>query len=214
MSVLYFFMAVLILRRDTKRLNLTFVGFYSLVGIAGTINFVYALLPQPSLVYILHFITYYLYCYAIVFLLLFVLILIKSEKTISLKIELIIMAIFAILLFAMWFIPGGITIDATTGWRPDWSWEFTIYAMAVCSGAIVPIIYYSIQTYRKFDNPQLKKKWLFFILGCCEFFYLYYGTTISNALAILEFRMLWAYISLISVPGLIFIYFGVGKQLK
>ena len=145
---------------------------------------------------------------------LFVLILLKSENVISLKIELSFLLIYAILLFILWFIPGGITIDETTGWKPVWSWGFTIYAMIVCSGVIIPTIIFSIQTYRKFDNTQLRKKWLFFIIGCIEFFYLYYGTTISNGLANPGFRTLWAYISLISVPGLIFIYFGVGKQLK
>ncbi len=217
MSFLYFFMASLILRRDTKRLNITLSFFYINIGVAGIINMIYApiqlYIGTNEIVYFLHFLTYYLYCTGLIFLLSFILILIKSERIISLKVEIGLIIIFLLFLLGMWFIPGGIEFNVYDG-KPHWSWTFGIYAMIVCSIVIAPTLVYSFQLYFKFDNDELKKKWRYFIIGVCAFFFLYYGTTLSNVLNDPVFRAIWSILGLFSLILLSFIYLGVGKQLK
>jgi len=217
MSFLYFFMAYLILRRDTKRLNLTLSSFYISIGIAGVLNMIYApmqiFMGTNEIVYLLHFITYYLYCSGLIFLLAFILILTKSERIISLKVEVSLILIFLLFLLGMWFIPGGIEFNEYDG-KPHWNWPFGIYAMIICSIVIIPTLFYSLQLYVKFDNEDLKKKWRYFIIGVCAFFFLYYGTTLSNVLNDPLFRTLWSILGLFSLILLSCIYLGVGKQLK
>ena len=217
MSFLYFFMAYLILRRGTKRLNLNLTAFYLSIGIAGVINMIYAPMqiffgPSHQIVYMLHFITYYLYCISLIFLLLFILIILKSDRVISLKVEILSISLFGLLLLGLWFIPGGIQFN-TYDAKPHWNWAFGIYSFIICSMVIIPTLYYSLVLYRKFDFEELQKKWRYFILGESAFFFLYYGTTLSNMLNDPGFRTLWSILGIFSLVLLSCIYLGVGKQL-
>jgi len=213
--VLFFlFMAYKTLKRGRKQVNMYLSCFYLCTSIAGTINIVYANIFEEIIVYILHFITYFILCLSLIFLLIFVLVLIIPENKINLKIQFIIIIGFVILVLIQLAIPNGITINATTNWKPNWAWGFFFYSIVICSVfTVFPTTFYSLKIYSKLENEYLKKKWKFFLAGVFAYFFLYYGTSLSNTLNDDVFRIIWSLLSLPTLISLYLIYHGVGKQL-
>jgi len=213
-GLFFLFMAYKILRREAKGINLILSGFYLFTGVGVIINIIYVNIYIESVVWVLHFITYFLLCLSLIFLLLFVLVLSKSEQVINLKIQLLLILIFSILILILLFIPDGIKINETTNWKPDWSIPFLIYSYIVCSSvAIGPSIFYALKIFQKIEHKKLKKKWKYFMIGISAYYFLYYGTSLSNTLADPTFRLIWSVISLPTLITLYFIYYGVAKQL-
>ena len=213
-GLFYLFIAYKILKRERKGLNLILSSFYICVAVAVILNVVYAFIFIEEIVYILHVITYYLLSFSLIFLLVFVLMLLKSEEVLTPKLQLVLVVMFGILLVGLLLIPNGVTINESTNWKPDWSWTYLLYSFSVCSlFAIFPTIYLSIKLYRKFEYKELKKKLKFFLIGISSYFFLYYGTSISNSLNNPTFRIIWSLLSLPTLVSLYFVYFGVAKNL-
>jgi hypothetical protein len=210
---IFLYLAYRILKRDKKGLSLILSCFYLSTTIGVVINIIYAFIYIETIVLILHFITYFFLCLSLIFLLLFVIVLMKSEKVITKKKQISILIIFCIALLVLLVFPNGITINVTTNWKPEWSWPFLIYSLIICTSVIVPTILYSIKLYLRFEHQELKKKWKYFLIGMFAYYFLYYGTSISNTLADNTFRIIWSILSLPSLIALYFIYYGVVKQL-
>ena len=214
-TVFFLYMAISVLRRGKKRPNLYLSGFYLLTAIGGLINIIYANIFVESIVYILHFITYYVLCYSLIFLLIFTLMILKPIARINTKLQITLLILVGIVLLGLLIIPGGIQINQSTNWKPNWSWGFFMYSVIVCSSIlIIPTSYYSIRIYSKFENQHLKKKWKYFLIGMIAYFFLYYGTSFSNTLNNDNFRLVWSLISLPTLIALYLIYYGVGRQLE
>lgn len=210
----YLFVWFKILKRETRGLNLILSNFYLFVAAGVIMNIIYVNIFNETVVHILHFITYYLLCLSLIFLFIFVLVLLKSENVITIQKQIILVLIFSILVFGLWFIPNGITIGPSTSWKPEWSWPFFLYSITVCSVfAIGPTIYYSLKVDKGFRLENLKRKWRYFLIGIGGYFFLYYGTSLSNTLADPLFRLVWSFLSLPCIASLYFIYYGVAKQL-
>ncbi len=214
-ALFFLYMAYLVLKRGKKAINLYLSSFYLSVTIGGVLNMIYANIFDPTIVFIMHFMTYYLFCFSMVFILIFVLILIKPANQINFRLQLLILIIFGLLILGLLFIPNGIIINATTNWKPNWSWVFFLYSFIICTIIIIfPTIYYSIKIYIKFESAYLKKKWKYFLIGIFAYFFLYYGTSLSNTLNHDTFRVIWSLISLPTLIALYLIYYGVGRQLE
>ncbi len=209
----FLFIAFRILRRESKGLNLIISCFYLSTTIGVVINIIYAFIFIEIIVFILHFLTYFFLCLSLMFLLIFLLVLMKSESIITKKVQAFLLIIFSAGLLGLLFIPGGITINESTNWKPEWSWPFLIYSFVICNSVILPTIFFSVKLYLKFEHIELKKKWKYFIVGMFAYYFVYYGTSISNTLADPTFRFIWSILSLPSLICLYFIYFGVVKQL-
>lgn len=214
-ALFFLYMAYIVLKRGKKRANLYLSGFYLSNTIGAIINIIYANIFEETIVYILHFATYYFLCFSLAFLLIFILILLKPPSKINKRIQFLFLLLFGLILLGLLFIPSGIIINQSTNWKPDWSWIFLICSIIVCSGmAIFPISYYSIKIYKKLGNVQLKRKWKYFLIGVSAYFSLYYGTSLSNTLNNDTFRFFWSLISLPTLISLYLIYHGVGRQLE
>ncbi|MBY9003816.1 MAG: hypothetical protein KGD73_07580 [Candidatus Lokiarchaeota archaeon] len=212
-GLFYLFIGYKIIKRDRKGTNIILSTYYFLIAIGAILNIIYVNIFNETIALVLHFTTYYLFCLSLIFLLLFVLILFKSEEIITFNKQVTIFTIFALLLIVLWFIPGGIKLNEVS-WKPEWSWSFFIYSIVICSSiAIGPTIYISFKIYRSFQKDVLKKKWIFFLVGIFGYFYLYYGTSLSNSLADPTIRLIWSIISLPTLITIYFIYYGVAKQL-
>ncbi|MBY9018745.1 MAG: hypothetical protein KGD66_07930 [Candidatus Lokiarchaeota archaeon] len=212
-GLFYLFIGYKIIRRERREINVILSSFYFVVVIGVILNIIYVNVFNETVTLVLHFITYYLFCLSLIFLLISVLILLKSEKIITLKIQVTIFTIYALLLIVLWFIPDGLRLNEVT-WKPEWSWSFFTYSIVICSSiAIGPTIYVSFKIYRSFQKDILKKKWIFFLVGIFGYFFLYYGTSLSNTLADPTFRLIWSIISLPVLISIYFIYYGVAKQL-
>ncbi len=216
----FLFIVYRILKRDTKRLNLIFTGFYICNVIGLVLNFIYAPITNVNIVLVLYFLTIGSFLFSGIFLLIFNLILLKSEKVINTQKQLIIMVIYGVALFFMiifYIVPPlkGITIDSGTGWKPVWSWLYFLYCLiVVVLGAIAPSLYYARMIYRKFEDLILKKKWQYFIVGSVCIYTFLIGTLLSNTLNIQTIRTIWSVLAFILViAGPILIYYGVGRQI-
>ena len=217
MGIIYLIFGLIILKRDTKRLNQLFSTFYILSASATIVNVIYVSINTNPTVKILHFTTYFLFCFAMVYLLVFTLIVIKSEKVFTVKKHNLIAVIYGALLLGLapigWY--GGITIDASTDWRPVWSLAFLIYALIVISVcSVIPTIYYSIEVYKKFEDEVIKKKWAYYILAIMDYFIILYLTSISNYLNNPTFRLFTSIAGLTLYATAFLLYYGVGKQIE
>lgn len=218
--VAFLYLAIKILLRDRKRLNVIFAGLYISPAIGVLINFLYAPMTDEFLVSILNFFTNFGFFYAPIFIVVFDLILLKSEKIISTSKQLMILIIYGIAMFGMiffLFIPGsGVTINQGTGWSPVWSLPFFLYVVLVETiGALIPSLYFSFQIYKKFEDEQLKRKWRFFIFGFIALMTFMYAIFISNYIGDPTVRLLIGVVGLmLAILGGFLMYFGVGKQIE
>ncbi|MFX1419812.1 MAG: hypothetical protein ACFE9N_12915 [Promethearchaeota archaeon] len=214
-ALFFLYMAYIVLKRGKKRINVYLSSFYLCTTIGGIINMVYANIFNESIVFIMHFITYYIFCFSMGFLLIFVLILIKPPSQFTYIFQISILVVYGLLILGLLIIPNGIVINESTNWKPDWDWLFFIYSLIVCSCiVIIPTFYFSIKIYIKFEGEYLKKKWKYFLIGISAYFFLYYGTSLSNTLNDDNFRFIWSLISLPTLIALYLIYYGVGRQLE
>ncbi|MFX1549810.1 MAG: hypothetical protein ACFFB9_05595 [Promethearchaeota archaeon] len=119
-ALFFLYMAYLILTRGRKTLNVYLSCFYLSTTIGGIINMIYANIFNETIVFIMHFLTYYLFCLSMIFLLIFALNLPKHEKKITFKYQILFQIILGLLILGLLFIPNGIVINVSTNWKPDW----------------------------------------------------------------------------------------------
>jgi len=216
------YLAYRILKRDRKRLNIIFAGFY-LSGVVGNIfNFIYGPIPNEGVVLVLNYLTNFGLFYAPIFLVVFELMLLRSEKVINTTKQLLILIGYGILMFCMIFFvltPGwGVTLNASTGWSPVWELPFFLYLVSVESiFAVGPVLYLSFRVYNKFEDEQLKTKWKRFIYGFCILMVFVYGIFLSNFLASYDInvRTVMGAVGIIAgIAGGYLMYNSVGRQLE
>ncbi|MBA7476785.1 hypothetical protein ES707_12180 [subsurface metagenome] len=217
MCLFFLFLAFKILKRDRKRLNVIFSGFYISPVIGFIINFIYAPLTDVSVVLMLNFLTNFFIFYSSIFIVVFNLILLKSEKVITTRKQLTILIVYGIAMFSMigfLFFPGfGVTFNEN--WSPIWSFPFFLYVVVIETIGLFPALYLSFQIYKKFEDEVIKKKWKFFIFGLCSILIFLYGIFISNTLNIDIFRTLIGVVGLIlALLGAYLMYYGVGRQIE
>jgi len=213
-GLFYIYMALMILKKDRKKLNRLLSGFYLSAGIAVIINIIYVTITVELIVRAFHFTVYFLFCFALCFILLFILTLSKSEDIITVSRQSIVMITYSILLLFLLIIPNGFEISAGTNWVPVWNPFFLLYASVICICLmIIPSLFYAILLLRKFENEDLKKKWKYFIIGISSYFFVWAITSISNTLNVASFRSITAILTVLTIPSIYLIYYGVLKQL-
>ena len=216
------YLAYKILKRDRKRLNKIFAGFYLSAVIGLIFNFIYGPLAHEGTILVLSYLTYFGVFFSPIFLVVFDLILLKSEKVITAFKQLLLFIGAGIFMFCMIFFiitPGaGVTLNESTEWSPEWEWPFFLYlAIGEAVFLLLPIFYFSLQIYKKFEDEQLKQKWKFFFYGYCALIVFMYGIFISNFLASLNInvRTVMGVIGIIAgISGGYLMYIGVGRQLE
>ena len=219
MCFYFAFLAYKILKRDRKRLNLIFTGFYICNVISLCINFIYAPITDANIVLIMHSITTFFAFYSPIFVLLFELMVLKPEKIINPNKQKVILIGYGVVLFGMIFFllieDWGVKIGPPD-WTPHWMIPFFLYLVIIVSSCVVgPSFYIAYKIFKKFNDDQLKRKWKFFIFGLGEFYACAYGIFISNVLNIPIFRTVIGIIDLILIiSGGYLMYVGVGRQLE
>jgi hypothetical protein len=217
--LVFIYLAYKILKRDRKRLNLIFSGFYISAAIGIFFNFIYGPIANLDVVLILNYITNFGVFYSPIFFLVFNLILLKSEKVINTTKQFLILFGFGLYMFcSLFFVLAGPTwgVYFNADWAPVWALPFFLYlTIGETIFAIGPILYFSFQIYNKFEDEQLKKKWKYFIFGVCSMIIFMYGIFFSNFLNISLVRTLLGVLGVIlAVIGGYLMYTGVGRQLE
>jgi len=217
----FIYLAYKILRRDRKRLNIIFSGFYLSAALGLFMNFIYAPLDPvefEKVILFMNYLTNFGIFYSIIFLVVFDLILLKSEKVITLKKQLVILITYGIAMFCMIlfvYVEGlGVKIDTESS-SPHWMFGFFLYLLIIESIPTGLFFYFSFQIYKKFEDEQLRKKWKFFIFGATALIIFMYGIFVSNFLNDSTFRLVMGAIGLIlAITGGYLMYNGVGRQLE
>ncbi|MFX1419811.1 MAG: hypothetical protein ACFE9N_12910 [Promethearchaeota archaeon] len=217
--VVFAYLAFRILKRDRKRLNLIFSGFYISAAIGIIFNWIYGPIANVEVVLILNYFTNFGVFYSPIFFVVFDLILLKSEKVITTTKQVLILLGFGIYMFCMIFFVlagAGWGVSFNVDWAPVWELPFFLYlVLGETFFAIGPLLYLSFQIYNKFEDQQLKKKWKYFILGVCALIGFMYGIFFSNFLDIKLVRTLMGAIGVIlAIIGGYLMYNGVGRQLE
>lgn len=218
----FFYLAYKILKRDRKRLNVIFSGFYLSAAIGLVFNFIYGPIAHEGVILVLSYLTYFGVFYSPIFLVVFDLILLKSEKVITPIKQYLLLIGFGIFMFCMIFFittpEWGVRLNEDTEWKPIWYLPFFLYlVIGEAIFVLIPIFYLSFRIYNKFEDEQLKQKWKFFIYGISALIVFMYGIMISNFLASLEIniRTVMGIIAIISgIIGGYLMYNGVGRQLE
>ncbi|MFX1594705.1 MAG: hypothetical protein ACFFBK_01440 [Promethearchaeota archaeon] len=219
MCVFFAFLAYKILKRDRKRLNLIFAGFYISNVISLCINFIYAPITDENIVLIMHSITTFFAFYSPIFILVFELMVLKPENIMNPNKQKLILIGYAIVLSFMAIFLSienwGVEIEAPD-WTPHWMLPFFIYLVSIVSICVVgPSFFISYRIFKKFEDNQLKKKWKSFIFGLGAFYACAYGIFISNFLNVPIFRIIIGIIDLVLIiSGGYLMYFGVGRHLE
>ena len=219
----FVYLSILILKRDRKRLNKVFSGFYILISLGLLFNFIYAPMRSDDLVIvieILNFITNYCLLLGPIFLVVFQVILLKSESVFTKKKQLIIVISYSVVLLSMiGFMFGeetGVDIKGPN-WVPIYHLPIYIYLVVVHSiGSTIPTIYLSSMIYKKLKDTAIRKKWRFFMVGIHSLNIFMYGTYTSYILEVVlpGFRFGWSIVGLILVvTGGYLVFYGVGRQL-
>ncbi len=218
--VIFAFIAYKILKRDKKRLNVIFSGIYIANVIGQIVNWIYAPLSDATVVTIMNFITNFCVVFGLIFLVIFELIILKSEKVITVWKQWAIIILYGIASFGIFFflfVPGaGVDLNPSTDWKPVWNLPIYIYTLIIMSAcAVIPSIYLSFKISSKFEDPILKKKWNYFILGMIFLYFFPYGVFTSNFLNIGIIRTIIGFVCLIlAILGAYLIYYGVGRQIE
>ncbi|MHA1291572.1 MAG: hypothetical protein ACTSQJ_02760 [Promethearchaeota archaeon] len=219
MGIVYLLIALLILKRDRKRLNQIFSAFYLTIAAATIVNVIYVAIELNPIVSILHFITVYLFFLGPAFLLIFNLILLKSEKVIDNKKQILIIGGYSVILFITMILtatlPDQMQINEDTGWVPVWGLTFVFTLLITYTIiALIPVTITSIQVFSKFEDTQLKKKWMFFILSVFILFIYFYFVPLRNASSDETFRNMVSYLGLMLYVTAFMLYYGVGRQIQ
>lgn len=215
--VFFVFLALKILSHGKKRLNVTFSLFYICIAIAAAINMIYALIFDETTVLILNFMVNFFVAFGLTFLLNFNYQLLKSKFEFGLQKQIVIMIVYAGLLFLMigFVLLGGVVINETTNWKPVWSIYFFLYVMIIISVfAIIPTIYSSFKVYLGFESKDIKKRWIFYLIGIIGFFSYMYGAFYINYLNDDSIRLIFSIYGLSVFLWAYFVYYGVGRQLE
>jgi hypothetical protein len=192
--------------------------FFISVALGIIMNVIYAsisIAPLIDVVKFLHILTFFLFTLAQVFLLTFNLILLKSEAIFDEMKQILMIFAYAALLCTLFFVGmlGGVGFDEN--WNPVWKLPFLITVLVICiPSLIIPILYFSLQIYNRFESDELRRKWKYFLIGLLLYFLMWGGTTITNYLADQIIRDIWAIISFISLLSTYTLYYGVGKQIN
>ena len=218
MGLVYLFIGLLIIKRSRKRLNQIFSYFYFMAASAAIVNVIYAPLKLQTTVKFLNVVTIFLFSYAVLYLFVVCLIIWKSETVITVKRNNIIALVYFILLvvlFPIAFFADGVTINESTDWKPVWSFLFVSYLLIVVTSFIfIPLIYVLIRVYGSIEDKELKKRWLFFILGILPYFAFLYLISVSNFLNDPTFRIITSIIGLFLFPSAFLLYYSIVRHLE
>jgi len=218
--IFFLYLGIKILKRDSaNRVNQYFSGFFFLVAFALIINYFYPWIQTPQyqvLANTLHKFTLYLVLFAFSLLLLGV-IQLDSSKNLSIKYQIILLALYGVLCSIIFFIPDGAQVKIPTPGiqeSPEWSFSFFSFILTVAFSLLCITFFYTRNLYRKFHSEILIKKLKYFIAGISLFYFLCFYICFMNYFDLMILRMLYMLVGLLHIPGGILIYKGIGKAPK
>ena len=214
-AILFFYLAFKILKRKIDITTVTLSFFYILLGVGLVLSSLFLLISTTITGFIIYTIGAYLILFGEIFLVIFIYNILKFSKSLkSIKQMSVIIVYGLVSALLIIFFPEGITISSETNYAPKFSWFFFIMLYSFFTATILlPSLIFLRRLYKLFEDPNLKKKLRFFILGVIGFFFSFYGLVLYNTWHDPLFRLIWAYVSFIVLPSGYLIYYGIGRRL-
>ncbi len=213
--LIFFMIAVKILKRNRNTLTYTLSAFYFTIFIGLVVNAIYIPIEANPTVHILYLITMFCILFAFFFLVLFNLFLYKLDTKVS-RSNIVVMFVFYVsITLTIILIPNGFAINKQTNWKPVWTWTFLIIVyLYLFIFAIIPFAVLFIKIYKTFGEKSLKRRIKYFYVGFIGMIIAMLGGMLYNTWNNAVFRMIWTGIVLfITVPSGVLIYYGIAQKL-
>lgn len=216
-AILYLILAIkLILRKKTKMILFLFFQFisYSLNSFLNIVFIILLLFGYIDLLYPLYYLMLYIALFSPIFILLFILNIFHLKLHKNIKLQILLIIIYAIVVYFILMIPGAVTLDSQNNYKPLYSWNFTLITyLFITSVIVIPTLFSSLRIYFVLENPFLKNKFKKIIIGTNILFIGFYGLLLFNTWHNQIFRFIWSiFIFLIMIPSSVLLYFAVGKE--
>ena len=216
-ALAFFLVALSVLKRSgIKRISGTFALFFITIAIGLIVNVVYRIINEEYWNIVLNKVTIYFSALGVIFLYEFNLLIRFSENEITLKRQIVLFVIYALLLSFLFFIADGVTWDYSPGIYgvPVWSPLFAWYGGLLCQGLFVLILYTSAKISAQFSDIQAKKKYRFTIVAILMFDFILVGNFVANGLNIPIVRTIFLVGSGISIVfGTYWLYQGTKRNI-
>ena len=191
------FIYILLKKKDKRnRRKLMLSEYYFLICISIILNFIYAFSGISEVNTILYELAIFFSYFGGVFLAIFCMLMYKwlEDKTLSIKVQILILIIYAIAYSVLFFIPGGITFSAGTSWKPAISALFFIYVTIVHLTMTLFLVIFSLRTLTllKAKGEEIFiSRWKQFILGWALTNIFTFFTMLTDYLGDDTLRMVW-----------------------
>jgi len=209
-----------ILIRRRVRLTYSLGFFYILLSLSLGINLIFFLVSlfykNEFLLFFLYYLSSVLVFFPFIFLMLFIADLNYGEEVVTNRVYTISLIVLGIVSILVYLFPGGITINESTNWTPQFSWTFLIFIYIMFTAFVtIPLTILITKLYHKFLAPHLKKKFRYFLLGIIFFLTIPYGVVLFNTWDEVIFKTFWSLYSLvIIILSGILIYIGIAKNIS
>jgi hypothetical protein len=233
-GILLIFFAIItykILSRRRKRLNIVFSGFFISTIIGNLLNIIYYLIANRNLILILNFLTNFFFMFGAIFLLTVNRTLLESTIVFSIKRQNIAIALYGITLLVGMIILVilGINFDEiilrndnpflgiklNDEGAPWWGMIFFIYVFLFSMGSVViPIIRTSIKILKSFETEYLKRKWLYYFVGCLGTFSIFYLINVGNVVNQESLKLAIGVYGISIILWVSLMYYGLGYKLQ
>jgi hypothetical protein len=192
------FMAVQMLRKSRRRVNVNAALFFVSVLAALVLNAIYAGIsvePLSGVVRFLHIFSYYFFGVGQVFLLTLNLTLLRGESF-GVKRQAGVSIVYLLLLSLLFFVgmSGGVRIGPDTEWNPEWSLPFFTLALVLYLPPLsIPGLVTSLAVLLKLSSRSFRRRWGFFVAGLLMYLSMCTGIAVTNFLADPDIRGIWAF---------------------
>ncbi len=209
-SVLFLFLAYRILARGERSFRkVLFAKFFAYVSIGLLANVVYAPFADPLIQGMGNHAVIFLTTMSLVAFVLFTYSLLERTVTFTRKKAVIAEIVLAGVCSVYFFLP----ITFKPDYSPIWDIWTVIFATVTTQGLFIAALGFSIQAIRTMDNPAVKRRFAWCILGIALYELVLVPTILRNGQFLTgTLLIIVTALEVALIPGGFFIYYGVGKN--
>ncbi|MBD3215971.1 MAG: hypothetical protein GF311_25390 [Candidatus Lokiarchaeota archaeon] len=214
LGITFLILVYKILKRKRSKITLYLSSFYISEFLVVLNNIVIIFLPFSFIVIFLYFLLYFVFYFAIVFYILFLISFFQEQLKFTGKKQIALVIFYSFIIICLLAFPEGITFKINGNWRPQWSWMFLILNYVVITLLYnIPILFFSYKLYSKFENPKLKKRIKYLLIGTGLLMIQAYGIVLYNTWENETFRMIWSFYTPFIMISAYFLYYGIGTNM-
>jgi hypothetical protein len=212
--IFYILLGFLILRRDKKYFgNQLYAISFWMGSLSLIFNLIYLFSTNIILIRVLNLASIISLNATILILSLAVMVIYKGKKEfLQSKVTYFVIMVFIVLVVIQSIISNGIEVVFDEGdYLPKWSLFFGSYEIIIASVLTFISLHYSILLIKELRS-EIRKKFTRFIIGNFLYYITFINVAINNMYIIPGFGDIAALINLLTIPGLILVYYGIIRR--